>query len=63
MMLGGGTCTKNLRGNLKPRVSESPEQTKTGLGSGNILKNIFGSGWVSPGWGIFTGVLYETFLL
>ena len=32
---------KDLRGNPKPRVS--PDRTKTGPGSGNIFKNIFGS--------------------
>ena len=34
--------TKDLWGNPKPRLS--PDRTGTGPGSGNILKNIFGSG-------------------
>ena len=42
------TCvgSKDLRGNPKPRVSpdRTTDQTETGPGSGNILKNIFGSG-------------------
>ena len=45
----------DLRGNPKPRVSLN--QTETGPGSGNIFKNIFGSGQgilfrVGPGQGI-----------
>ena len=35
--------TKDLLGNPKPRVSL--DQTEIGPGSGNILKNILGSGW------------------
>ena len=54
-------CIKDLRGNPKPRVSPDrtgPDRTETGPGSGNILKNIFGSGRVilfrvGPGRGIF----------
>ena len=49
---------KDLRSNPKPRVS--PDRTETGPGSGNIFKNIFGSGRVGgvlfrvgPGRGIF----------
>ena len=34
--------SKDLRGNPKPRLS--PDWTETGPGSGNILKNICGSG-------------------
>ena len=54
---------KDLRGNPKPRFS--PDRTETGSGSGNILKNIFGSGRgilfrVGPGWGNFLPG-YETF--
>ena len=46
---------KDLRGNPKPRVS--PDRTETSPGSGNIFKNIFGSGRgmlfpVGPGRGI-----------
>ena len=58
-----GIHTKDLRGNPKPRIS--PDRTETGLGSGNILKNIFGAGRgilfrVGPGRGIFLPG-YETF--
>ena len=35
---------KDLRDIPKPQVS--PDRTETGLGSGNIFKNILGSGWV-----------------
>ena len=59
-------CIKDLWGNSNPDFPQTwPDRTETGPRSGNIFKNIFGSGWgilfrVGPGRGIFL-LGYETF--